>query len=289
MQPNVEIENGVLRLATAAAPPAPATGGLNLYAESRAGRPWAMMRGPAHLSAALQAQLGGPFVFWLEPTSGTSAPTVFGGTLTTAATLSFQFTAGSTNKWTSTPRKRFQTSTTAGNTSGMRTSYTQWFSGSAAGYGGFFFRAQLGMNINLNGGQKFVGLCASTAALGGEPSALVNMCGMGYDSTDASTGNWFFMRNDGTGTATKVDLGTNAARNTTDGYDLMMYMAPGGSELFVRIVNINSGVVVLDTSYTTDLPAANTGLAFKAEVRNGAQAAADNLEVAGVYIEVDRA
>lgn len=174
----------------------------------------------------------------------------------------------------------------------MRTAYTQYFRGNAAGFGGFFFRAQLGHNINLNGSQLFVGLCASTAALGtgaGAVAALLNMCGMGYDTTDANTGNWFFYRNDGSGTATKVDLGaTNAARgNTSHGYDLIMYNAPNSSDLYVRIVNLHNAAVVLDTSYNTDLPAVNSGMAFKAEVNNGAVAAAANLEVAKVYIETD--
>lgn len=114
------------------------------------------------------------------------------------------------------------------------------------------------------------------------------MIGMGYDTTDSSTGNWQLFRNDGSGTATKVDLGTDAARNTTHGYDLIIFCPPGAAtEIFVRIVNLHSGVVVLDTSYTTDLPAANTGMAFKAESNNGAVASAINIEVARVYIESD--
>jgi hypothetical protein len=113
------------------------------------------------------------------------------------------------------------------------------------------------------------------------------MCGMGYDTTDSSGGNWQFYRNDGSGTATKVDLGANAVRGTTHGYDLIMYVAPNGSDLYVRIVNIHSNVVVLDTSYNTDLPAVNTGLAMKAEINNGAVASATNLEVAKIYIESD--
>jgi hypothetical protein len=261
-----------------------------LYASPYAGRLLPKIMGPAGVDTALQAGLHGNSVFLVSPTSGTAAPSAISGTLTTAATMSLQFTAGSTNRWTATSRKRFQTSTTAGNLSGMRTAYTQWFRGSAAGFGGFFFRAQFGQQINLTGGQKFVGLCASAAALAataGAVSALVNMCGMGFDTTDANTGNWFFLRNDGAGTATKVDLGTDAARNTTQGYDLIMYMRPNSDELFVRITDLNTGTVVLDTSYTTDVPAANTGMAFKAEVNNGAVAAANNLEVAKVYIETD--
>lgn len=288
---NVEIDTGNLKLVSTSDPAAP-SGGLLLYSKLVAGRHMPKIIGPAGIDTILQVGLHGNAVFMVAPASGTTAPTAWGGTLTTAATMSAQQTFASANPWQATWRKRFATSTTAGNLSGMRTAYAQWFRGSAAGYGGFFFRAQLGHNINLNGGQKFVGLCASTAALAvtaGAVAALVNMCGMGFDTTDASTGNWFFYRNDGTGTATKVDLGaTNAARsNTTHGYDLIMFMAPGGSELFVRIINLHNNAVVLETSYTTDLPAVNTGMAFKAEVNNGAVAAADNLEIAKVYIETD--
>jgi hypothetical protein len=236
----------------------------------------------------MQVGLHSNSVMMVAPANATTAPTVWGGVLTTATTISHQQTIASANPWQATRRTRFQTSTTVGNTSGMRTSYVQWFRGNAAGFGGFWFRAQLGMNINLNGGQKFVGLCASTASLAQEPSTLLNMCGMGYDSTDLATGNWQFMYNDGTGSAAKVDLGANAARNTTAGYDLIMYMAPNGSELFVRIINLATNVVVLETSYTgANVPVVNTGMAFKAEVRNGAVAAADNLEIAKVYIETD--
>lgn len=287
---NVEIDTGNLKLVSTTDPAAP-TGGIVLYSKLHAGKHLPEFIGPSGLNTALQTGLHGNSIFMVAPASGTTAPTAWGGTLTTAATMSAPQTIASANPWLATWKKRFQTSTTAGNLSGMRTAYVRWFRGNAAGFGGFFFRCQLGMNINLNGGQKFVGLCASTGALAataGSVAALLNMCGMGYDTTDASTGNWFFYRNDGSGTATKVDLGaTNAARTTTHGYDLIMYIPPNGSDLFVRIVNLHSGVTVLDTSYNTDLPAVNTGMAFKAEVNNGAVAAADNLEVAKVYIETD--
>lgn len=276
----------------AADPPAPAAGNLSFYSRSIAGRLLPKIIGPSGIDTILQVGLSGNSVFMLAPQSGTTAPLVWGGTLTTAATMSVQQTIASANPWQATWRKRFQTSTTAATVTGCRTAYTQWFRGNATGFGGFFFRAQLGQNINLNGSQCFVGLCASTGALGtgaGAVSALVNMVGMGFDTTDASTGNWQFYRNDGTGTATKVDLGaTNAARNTTHGYDMIIFCPPGAAtEIFVRIINLHSGATVLDTSYTTDLPAVNTGMAFKAECNNGAVAAATNIEIAKVYIETD--
>ena len=287
---NVEVDGGNLKLVSTTDPAAP-TAGITLYSKSIAGRHLPKIIGPSGIDTVLQVGLHGNAVFFTSVTSGTTAPDTIGGTLTTAATMSMQQTIASANPWQATQRKRFASTATAGSGTGMRTAYVQWFRGNAAGFGGFFFRAQLGQNLNVNGAQCFHGLCVSTAVLGtaaGSVAALLNMIGMGYDTTDSSAGNWQLYRNDGAGTATKVDLGANAARNTTHGFDLIVYCPPGAaSEIFVRVVNIHTGTVVLDTSYTTDLPAVNTGMAFKAECNNGAVASAQNLEVAKVYIESD--
>jgi Protein of unknown function (DUF2793) len=283
---NIEVSGGNLKLLGTSDPAAP-TGGLLLYAKTIAGRVLPKVIGPSGIDTALQTGLHGNSIFLMAPSHSTIAPTVTGGALTSVATISHQQTFASANPWQATRRTRFQTTTTAGNASGVRTAYGQWFFGNAAGFGGFFFRAQFGMNINLQGGQKFCGLAFAATALGGDPSTFVNMCGMGYDAADLATGNWKFMRNDGTGAATKVDLGVDAARNTTHGFDLIMHAKPNSAELFVRIVNIHTGVIVLDTSYTTDIPAVHSPLTFKCEVRNGAVAAIDNIEIAKAYIESD--
>lgn len=247
--------------------------------------------GLGHRLQVLQSPFHSNAQFLVAVASGTTAPNCLGGTLTTATTMSMQQTIASANKWLATQRKRFASAATAASATGMRTAYTQWFRGNAAGFGGFYFRGLVGQNINLNGGQLFFGLAASTSALAttaGAVGALLNMCGIGYDTTDASTGNWFFFRNDGSGTATKVDLGaTDAARNTTHGYDLRMWMLPNSDVLNVRIDNIHSGAIILNTTYNTDVPAVNTGMAFHADVNNGAVASACNIEVARVYIETD--
>jgi hypothetical protein len=270
-------------------PASPASGYLRLFGRKVFGLMLPFFKTDVGEVIELQKALHQKKVFLVTVASGTTAPNVIGGTLTTAATMSMVQTIASSSPWLATQRKRFQTSTTAGNASGMRTGYVQWYLGSAAGYGGFFFRGRFGHNINLNGGQKFFGLAQGTGALIGDPSALVNMLGVGYDSADASTGNFFFMRNDGSGTATKVDLGAGAARsNTTHGYELIMSAAPNSTNVFVKITNLHTETVLLDTSYNTDVPAVNTGLAFKCEVRNGAVAAADNIESDFVYIESDR-
>ena len=282
-------DNGVLTLPVAAIPSTPAADKLALFTRKMGGRSMLAMMGPSGIDTLLQPHLGGNRVLFVSPTSGTTAPNAWGGNVGVAGTASFQQSFASTNRWLSTARKRYQTTTTAGNAASTRQAYVNWMRGSAAGFGGFFFRAQFGININLNGSQCFVGLCPATGALGGDPSTdfPLNMCGMGFDAADSSAGNWQFFRNDGAGGVVKVDLGSNAARGADIGYELVMFMAPGGSELFVTIFNLNTGVVVLDTSYTTDIPAVNTGMALKCDIRNGAIAAACNIEWAKIYIESD--
>jgi hypothetical protein len=283
---NVEIEDGSLKLL----PDNPTTpsNGLKIFARSLASRLLPSFIGPSGLDSSLQPSIAGNSVFCVSPANGTTAPNMFGGVLTTASTISHQQTVNAANIWQATRRTRIQTSTTAGNATGARTAYGQWYLSSTANRGGFFFRARFGMNINLNGGQKFLGLCASTGALAGDPSALTNMLGVGYDAVDPSTGNWFFMHNDGSGIATKIDLGANAARNTSDGYELIMFAKPGGGQsVYVVVINLSNNTVLLEQEFTTNIPANNTLLALKCEVRNGAVAAADNIEFSRIYIETD--
>jgi hypothetical protein len=274
-------------IARATTPATPIVGRLKYFARSFANRVLPAIVGPSGLDTSLQVSLAGNHVFTFSTANATTAPPVIGGVLTTAATISAQQTVGAANRFQATRRTRFQTSTTVGNATGARTGYNQWYLGNAAERGGFFFRAQFGMNINLQGGQKFIGLCASSAVLGGDPSALVNMIGMGYDAADLNTGNWFLMHNDGSGVATKIDLGVSAARNTVDGYELILFAAPNSQSINVQVINLSSGVLVYEGTLTTNIPAVNTLLAFKGEVRNGAIAAADNIEIAKVYIESD--
>lgn len=276
-----------LRLHELSSDPAAPAGGVQVFSSLRASRPLVCAVPALGEARCLQPAFFGrrpPVVVGIA--SGTTAPTVLGATLTTAATMSLQFTAGSTNRWTSQVRKRHASSTTAGTATGVRQAYTQFYSGNAAGYGGVFAYFRVGHQTNTTGYQYFAGICASTGALAGDPSALTNMIGIGYDAADTSGGNWQLMRNDGSGTATRVDLGaTNAARAADQGFDLYLFNPPNSTTWYVTIYNVNTGALVIDTSYTTDTPAVNTGLAWKAETRNGAIAAACTIEYVGIYLE----
>jgi hypothetical protein len=283
---NVEIAQGALRLLPQSTPTAPASGVL-LYSETLAGRdvPY-YMTSSGRKDAVGPAFFGKQVPFQVGVANGTTAPPTIGGSVVTAATLSYQFSAISTNRYTSMPRKRYNTAS-ANATTGIRQDYGMFYSGNAAGYGGVFFSARFGVNANKLS-TVFVGLTSSTAALGGNASALTNMIGMGYDLTDPITGNWFLMKNNGAGTAQRIDLlATNAARAGDIGFELNMYNPPNSTTWFVYITNLNTGAVVLNTSYVADaeVPVVNTGLAMKAEIRNDAVATNANIEHHYIYVE----
>lgn len=218
-----------------------------------------------------------------DPANGTTVGTVQGVTFTSAGTVSHQ--ALSTSSVQSTMRRtRWATTAASGNAAGIYEAAVTKVRGNATGIGGFTAEFVFTQATNINGHQCFVGLTASTATLGGEPSALVNMIGMGYDSTDGNTGNWQFMRNDASGSAVKVDLGTTAARGTTHVYSMTLRSPQNGSEVFVRIVNLSTGDVVLDTSYNTDLPVNTTFLGLRAQIRTGATTTIGLLEVMSIDV-----
>lgn len=95
------------------------------------------------------------------------------------------------------------------------------------------------------------------------------------------------MYNDGSGTCTKVDLGSDfPANNTSAVYEFMMFAAPNGSSVYYRVVRLDTGDVA-EGEITTDLPASTTFLTRHEYMNNGGTAAAVVLEVSRIYIETD--
>ena len=270
--------------ALADVPASPATNRTRIFARNRAGQLFPNFMGPSGVDYDLQPALFGSRVSAVTPGSGTSV-LAFGQNVTTAATLSHP-TLATTNIRTRLIRTNFATSATAGNASGFRDATASFFRGSAAGQGGFFFWARFAIATSLAGGQFIVGFANNTGALAGEPSALDSVLGVGYDSTDT---NLVFMRRTGTGTVQKVDLGI-AKTNTTDVFDLTMWSAPNGSSIGVRIRRYtaeNAATTLLDTSYTTDIPANTVFLTRHFQVRNGTTAAATSVDLMRMYTQSD--
>jgi hypothetical protein len=96
-------------------------------------------------------------------------------------------------------------------------------------------------------------------------ASQLNIIGVGSD-TDA---NLQIFHNDGSGTATKIDLGANFPANRDAGsamttmYSFELYNEAGSTEVMYKLTNNETGNSTEGT-ITTDLPASTQGLNFVA-------------------------
>lgn len=164
---------------------------------------------------------------------GIAAPT-FTGTATTAAWAA-------TSVFTRTTRVAAEdTAASTSAVAGIRATDADWFLQT-----GYYIRlrwaAHLGQTVST--GRAFAGMIQATGApTDVDPSGLTNLIGMGWDDDDT---NVQIMRNDGSGSATKTDLGSSfpvPSANDTNVYQLEIFATPGASNIYFRIENVTTGV-----------------------------------------------
>lgn len=170
---------------------------------------------------------------------------------------------------------------------GWRQATTKFFLGNTAGQGGFVYTCYFG---NATGASTattrcFVGMQSSTAApTDVEPSTLINMFGVGWDAAD---GNLQFFNNDGTGTATKTDLGGSFPVPTTDrsvGYKLFMYSAANSSVVSYVLTHLNTGATA-SGSVSSDLPANTAFLGGRGYMSAGGTSSVIGIALIKQYIK----
>lgn len=261
---------------------------VKMFARSYSGRVMPEWMGETGTDCFFQPSLINNNLMLWQPTVGAVAGTIIGNTVTSVGTASNPALA-STNMQTAMRRTNWiTTATTAATTCGIRGSLAQVWRGNAANLGGFHAFFRFSQNSNVLGHQTFIGLAGSTAALGGDPSALTDMIGIGYDGADAIVNGWQVMRNDASGAATKVSLGSLAPRDTSTVLDLSLYAPANASFIGVRVYNQSTQTVALDNAiYTTDLPTNTAFLTFHVQTRVGTAGANQNLQLNRIYIESD--
>ena len=174
---------------------------------------------------------------------------------------------------------------------GLRNNALQWTLGApSAGNGGFHMIMRWGpaTGVATATHRAFAGMRGSVAApTDVNPSTLTNLCGMGYDAADT---NIQFMYNDGSGTATKVDLGASFPKPTADRttvYEVALFAPPGTTQsLSYEVRNLGTGALATGT-VTTDLPATTQLLAPYAYMSVGGTSSVIGLSLMSLYIETD--
>lgn len=190
------------------------------------------------------------------PTNTTSGTQTWGIQWNNTGTVTAP-TKSTTNKFQFFTRaENLQTTNSTTNVAGIRPSATVVGFGNSSGLGGFYMTAVWGPATGCSNSTQrgFFGMSTSTSnPTDVDPSTLTNIFGMGWDDDDT---NVQFMHNDGSGTATKVDLGSSfpvTSADRTDVYRITMYSPANSSTVYYKIDDIKDGDVATGT-VSSDLP-----------------------------------
>jgi Protein of unknown function (DUF2793) len=283
-------DTGEVTLPLVAVPATPAADTLNIFGRKLGGRMLPGICGPSGLDTALQPHLGSNTVSLFLPNGNSLTVNALGfsssgtGTATAANIMT-------TNRHTRMKRIEYLVTTAATTAvAGWRSSTTQYSIGAAtAGDGGFhavmIWGPATGVATSTN--RAFCGMRDSVAPSDVEPSTITNMVGMGWDAADA---NIQFMHNDGSGVATKIDLGASFAVPTVDRtsvYRIAMFSPPGTTQLLsYEVTNLVTGAVATG-SVTTNIPANNVLITPNLHMSVGGTSSVVGVAVMKVYVETD--
>lgn len=247
-----------------------------VHARNMANRILLALRGATENAFCLQPALWGRAVSWTRPGSGTTI-NVFGlPALTSVGTASHPAIAN-TNDLTRMLRTQWASAAGAGSSAGARIAVNLCNLTS-----GFFFACRFGFGTAVAQQRSIVGLLGSTGAIANvNPSTLLNLIGVGYDSAQT---NLRIMHNDGAGAATVIDLGVNFPVNTTEVYDVAFYCVPGGATVGYYVRRLSTGGEASGT-LSTNLPLAAQLLTQHLNVNNGTTASAAQIVSAMTYLE----
>lgn len=265
--------------------------GLRIFARKNAARNRLAYIGPSGIDVSVQAFLGANKVgYWgaqgnSATAFNTAAPGImlfnFGHAATGTATAR---AVATTNLFTSTRRLGFLSSGTAGNSAGTRYNALQFWTGNAAGLGGFEYVARFGISQVNATTRLFVGMSTSSAVItNGEPMNNAALRGFGANMSQTTMRVW-------SGGGTAVDLGANFPVNTqnADLYEVRIFCPPNtgsAGDIHWSVARLNTGHYsegVFDSLYKP-----SGLLSPQIWINNGTTASAVAIDVISQYIETD--
>jgi hypothetical protein len=258
--PNVQIEGDELRLVSVAAPTAPASGGIKVFSQDRAGQPWPHFRGPlGNEDLALQPLIANGNYKLLMVSSATTLTAI--GINSVGVGTATGLTVGVATRLARMKRLAYRVTVAATNAvSGWRDNSGQLSVGGGNAWEGGFWGVMHGgpdTGASTSTHRFFMGVGSAAAPTDVEPSSLTRIAGIGYDAADT---NLQFMHNDGSGTATKIDLGSGLPKPSvasSTAYRLRLYSPPGTTQVIYYEVDDLDGGGSASGSVNTDLPATN--------------------------------
>lgn len=285
---------GIGMTSSTSVPATPATGNLTLYAQKIGGQPMPAFVTPDAIACALQAYLGRKRFAALLPDLSSGLPS--GGNVGFCTFSRASSTGGGvggsppqtgTNYVARWARLAFNSGATAGSYVSLAGNNANlWRGGGLANTGGFRMVLRWGCadGAAVAGARSFAGVVVS-GFNNVDPSTQLNLVGVGSDSGDS---NLSLFCNDGVGAATKIPLGANFPDHTlgTEVYELVLYAAPGGTQISVTLTRVRTGDVY-EGVVSTNIPANDITLNPFVTRANGATALSVYFALIHLYLETD--
>lgn len=281
---------GLDLIGTTSIPAVPSDGNAKLFALDTAGRTALSFLSDDGLLRGVQADLGRANLAILSAQPGGTTFTALGIVVPTAVGTATPVTPAVTNLYTRIPKIEYLV--TAASTSaiaGFR-SLTNFVSvgGTGTGIGGFHYIGTWGpaTGVATSTNRAFFGLSnINSTPTDVEPSTVLNSVFMGWDAADT---NIQMMRNDGSGTATKIDLGASFPVPTADRssmYSLELYSPPGSTQIvYYRVDNLVTGATT-SGNFNTKLPSTTTLLSPRAWMSVGGTSSVIGIGVTSIYLD----
>lgn len=218
----------------------------------------------------------------MSPVTGAASVTAVGMQRTDVGSLNAATLSGS-NLFTQSNRVKYTSAGTAGASCGIQPSALMFWRGNSYGLGGFYCVFRGGIETFQSSCRMFMGLAGQATAIGNvNPSTLLNMVGIGFDSGQTTLR---LFTNDGAGVATAYDLGTGfPTTGSQDLYELILSAEPSASVIRYRVERLN-GANVVEGSLSSDLPTNSQFLAPHFWLNNGTSSGAVELAFAWFYGE----
>lgn len=270
-------------------PSTPAANTLTVFNRDVGGRQMLAMVGPSGLDSALQPTLARNAVCFVFPYGNATTLSSNRMTLTATGTATAASVAV-TNLHTMMKRLDYLvTAPTTSAVAGWRYNQACFALGNDAKIGGFHYVCRWGpaTGVSTSTNRAFVGMRGSTSApTDVQPSSLTNIVGMAWDAADS---NIQIMHNDGSGTATKVDLGGSFPVPTTDRahvYEIVLFSAPNSGVVSYQVTDLVTDATTSGT-ISTDLPSGSTLLTPLGYMSVGGTSSVIGAALMGLYIETD--
>lgn len=245
---------------------------IKLFTRKIAGRMVPKYITPTGVDEAFQDKISENGNVLYFPNNGTTVGLNLGIGWTTGGTVSHP-TPSSTAPAVYSQQKRTRWAnvvTTTNQILGLRTAAAEkrFWRGNAAGLGGFFFHARFAIGLWPAATVRlFVGLNDSTAGWVASDTLTGNGCGLWHDTTEAATVLNFVTR-DGT-TVTKSAITLAAPLAAGQCFDFWMWSAPNGSVIGYKLVELNTGTTLVDTTTSTTIPLSTAFMGQELAMSNG--------------------